>query len=501
MATVTGTTGDDVLFGDTANDRVEGLGGNDLLDGGAGSDVLVGGLGNDTYVVDSPGDRIVELEEEGIDTVYTDVNFWLAADDYVELLSARDWRSTIPLQLFGNGLVNVIDGNDGANFIDGGIGGDTMIGFAGDDVYVADSAFDRAVEDVGGGFDTIYTEVNYRLTDGDNIELLSARDWRSVTPLSLIGNSVANTIDGNDGANFLDGKAGADVLVGMGGDDVFVVDNGGDQVVEGPDGGNDLVYTTIDYALAEGTRVEVLSARDVSSTAPLVLTGNSYVNQIQGTAGANVIDGGGGPDVLIGYGGDDSYYVDQAGESIIESAGGGTDTIYIRLPVGQSLGQFFLPAFVENVTMLDGTGFVNLNGNELDNRLIGHADTANMSGLGGNDYLDSKLGRTSMRGGEGADTFAFTTALGGTNVDSIGDFQPGVDKIALDNAIFTGLPDGALSSTAFVAGSAAQDADDRIILNNGQLLFDVDGTGATAAVLFATVGSSLAITAGDFVVI
>ena len=73
----------------------------------------------------------------------------------------------------------------------------------------------------------------------------------------------------------------------------------------------------------------------------------------------------------------------------------------------------------------------------------------------------------------------------------------------LDDAVFTGLSMGALPAGAFVVGTAAQDADDRIIYDQatGKLWFDADGNGAGAAILFATLGTGLGITAGDFVVI
>jgi serralysin len=77
------------------------------------------------------------------------------------------------------------------------------------------------------------------------------------------------------------------------------------------------------------------------------------------------------------------------------------------------------------------------------------------------------------------------------------------DTIRLENAVFTGLAAGALAPGAFNTGAAASQADDRIIYNTatGALLFDADGSGAGAAVHFATLAGGLALTASDFLVI
>ena len=58
--------------------------------------------------------------------------------------------------------------------------------------------------------------------------------------------------------------------------------------------------------------------------------------------------------------------------------------------------------------------------------------------------------------------------------------------MVLRHSIFTGL------------GTAANDIGDRIICNQatGRLLYDADGTGATAAVHFAMVSGGVALTAG-----
>ena len=109
-----------------------------------------------------------------------------------------------------------------------------------------------------------------------------------------------------------------------------------------------------------------------------------------------------------------------------------------------------------------------------------------------------------MVGNGGADTFAFTTALGAGNVDHIANFVSGSDKVALDDALFIGLGGlGTFTPNAFFAGTAAHDADDRIIYDNatGNLFYDADGNGATAAVLFAVLDSHPVITASDFTVI
>jgi serralysin len=101
-------------------------------------------------------------------------------------------------------------------------------------------------------------------------------------------------------------------------------------------------------------------------------------------------------------------------------------------------------------------------------------------------------------------SFAFTTALGAGNVDRLVDFSGADDTIRLDDAIFTAIGSpGALDANAFVTGTAAADASDRIIYNSGtgQLYYDADGTGAGAAVQFATLDAAPALAAGDFLVI
>ena len=59
---------------------------------------------------------------------------------------------------------------------------------------------------------------------------------------------------------------------------------------------------------------------------------------------------------------------------------------------------------------------------------------------------------------------------------------------------------GTLDAAAFHAGTAAADANDRIIYNSatGEIFYDSDGTGAAAQVLFATVTAGTNLTAANF---
>jgi Ca2+-binding RTX toxin-like protein len=488
MPLITGTAGDDILDGGASDDTLDGFAGNDLLNGRGGRDRLEGGDGDDIYVVDSSDDLVVELENAGADTIYTEVDFRLADTQFVETVSARVWSGVTNLQLFGNRFANGLYGNDGANFIDGGAGSDVMVGFSGDDVYVVDSISDRVIELDSEGYDIIYTESDYTLAPGSYVEHLSARDWRSTTDLQLIGNDFGNLIEGNDGANFIDGGRGADVMAGFGGNDIYVVDHIDDQVFEVDGGGSDIIYAEVSYRLDNNSRVETLSTRDWFGTEAINLYGNAERNILFGNAGSNILDGGLGRDVMVGFGGDDFYYITQPDDQIIEGVDEGIDTVII----GQNGFGFSLLnlANVENVwadlTIERFTG-VSTSGNALDNSFRGSNLDDSFNGVDGDDWMDGLLGADNLTGGNGADVFAFTTSLGNGNVDRVGDFVHGTDRIALNASIFDGL--ASVTADNFVAGSAALDAQDRIIFNpeTGELFFDIDGNGTQAAVLFASI--------------
>jgi Ca2+-binding RTX toxin-like protein len=462
------------------------------LDGGVGDDQMAGGAGDDLYVVDRQGDTVIELGGAGTDTVLTSISYTLAAGAAVEVLSPRSQSGTGAIDLVGNGFAQTIFGNNGANLLNGLEGIDIMIGLAGNDTYVVDRAEDQVLEAIGGGNDVIFTSVSYSLNSNQEIETLSTQTHAGTQAIDLVGNQLNNTLFGNNGANLLNGVDGADTMIGLGGNDTYAIDNAGDLVVEQVGGGSDLVFTSISHTLTNGNEVETLSTVFHQGTTAIDLGGNDYANHLIGNYGNNYLNGGGGADVMTGFFGNDTYVVDNAGDQVEEAGGAGSDTLFSFVSYTLAANQ---EVEVLSTAFQGGTAAINLTGNNLAQTVYGNA---------GANVLNGGAGIDTLVGFGGADTYAFTTALGASNVDVLADMISGSDKIALDDAIFTtiGGP-GTLGANACATGTAAGDADDRIIYNQatGALYYDADGSGGGAMIQFATLTGAPALAASDFLII
>jgi Ca2+-binding RTX toxin-like protein len=118
-----GTGGDDVMFGGAGNDTLTGNNGNDWLDGGPGGDTMGGNSGNDTYIVDDPGDAIVnELSTWGTDTVRASIDYALSNTIEHLVLTGTAVNGT------GNSSANNITGNAQNNYLRGQGGNDVLNG-------------------------------------------------------------------------------------------------------------------------------------------------------------------------------------------------------------------------------------------------------------------------------------------------------------------------------------------------------------------------------------
>ena len=228
------------------------------------------------------------------------------------------------------------------------------------------------------------------------------------------------------------------------------------------------------------------------------LRGNAGKDTLYGGAGNDLLNGGSGADRMEGGAGDDTYFVDNLRDMVVEAAGMGVDTVKVRLGLNYTLG-----ANLENLILLDSAGFIGkgnslanvITGNDGNNTLMGFAgDDTLIGGLGG-DVLSGGLGKDILTGGSGRDFFVFDTAPSAANVDTVTDFNGSEnDKIELSKAVFKGFAqEGALSADQFYAAAgatAAHDATDRVVYDttSGKLYYDADGLGGAAAVQIAVLG-------------
>ena len=120
--------------------------------------------------------------------------------------------------------------------------------------------------------------------------------------------------------------------------------------------------------------------------------------------------------------GNDTYYVDNAGDVVNETAGDGTDTVMASVDYTLTAGQE-----IEFLRANAGATGLSLTGNELANRLVGGA---------GNDTLDGGAGNDSLGGGAGNDVFKFMRGFG---QDTITDFAAGLVAGSQDLLDISGL--------------------------------------------------------------
>jgi Ca2+-binding RTX toxin-like protein len=291
-----GNNGNNRLLAGLGNDTLNGGAGGDTLNGGEGADVMQGGLGNDTFTVENVADVVVELANEGFDTVNSFITYTLTAN--VERLNLENAGGQI--DGFGNELDNTLNGNNFANYLLGGAGNDTLQGKGGadslegglgDDLYYVDNAGDMVTELANEGTDKVSSSVSYTLTA--HVEQLFLT---GIAALSATGNESSNIIYGNNGNNQLSGDAGNDSLNGGAGNDILDGGLGNDTLVGGL--GNDsylfnvgLGRDVIDNKDSIGNDILLLGAGIGSEQVWLRQTGNDLEVSVIGTASSVKVKG------------------------------------------------------------------------------------------------------------------------------------------------------------------------------------------------------------------
>lgn len=214
---ISGAGGSDTLVGGKAGDT---------LSGGAGVDYLSGASGDDTYLISAgdPEDILIELYDQGVDTVVSEIDISLAKNiENIVLtgtLATQGIGNSLSNSMLGNSLNNQLFGLVGDDTLIGGVGDDTMDGGTGYDRYQVDSAGDVIIEHINNGVDTIDASISIDLkANYANIENVVLVGNAS---LNISGNKLNNSLTGNSAANVLEGGAGVDSLVGGGGADTYV---------------------------------------------------------------------------------------------------------------------------------------------------------------------------------------------------------------------------------------------------------------------------------------
>jgi Ca2+-binding RTX toxin-like protein len=180
-------------------------------------------------------------------------------------------------------------------------------------------------------------------------------------------------------------------------------------VVEAAGAGLDTVQSSITWTL--GSNLENLT---LTGSTAINGTGNTLDNVLVGNSAANTLTGGSGNDT----------YVVGLGDTIVESASAGTDTV-------QSSVTWTLGSNLENLT-LTGAIAINGTGNTLDNLLNGNSAANILSGANGNDTLRGGAGNDTLNGGAGNDTFLFGR---GDGQDLVQDNSGTTDKVLYDAGI------------------------------------------------------------------
>lgn len=236
----------DILIGGPGFDRLLGGDGGDQLLGGDG-DVLIGGDGGDTII--STGAVLAELDGgPGIDTLIYNTGVGVAGNlsglglEHIEGSQQGDGLSfdgaSTAVTLLGRGGNDMLIGGNGDDTINGGSGsdvlvggggrdslvggdGDALIGGEGDDDLTSTGTTLRGL-DGGLGFDTLTYDTSSGVGGGFtglNVEHIIGSQHGD--GFSLIGETIAVTLEGRGGDDMLIAGFGDDRLSGGQGNDIL----------------------------------------------------------------------------------------------------------------------------------------------------------------------------------------------------------------------------------------------------------------------------------------
>ncbi len=237
--------------------------------------------------------------------------------------------------------------------------------------------------------------------DGDSSNADISADGRYVVFESTSANLVAGDVNGLKDVFLRDMVTGSMVMLSMGA--LGGVSNGASNDVHiSADG----LYATFVSSASNLTPGDSNNTADVfrvslsATNAADLLFGGDGADAIFGLGGDDIINGGLGADSMTGGTGSDTYYVDNAGDQVFESVGGGFDKVmsYVNYVLTASAAVEFL---MTNASA--GTTPISLTGNDFAQTIVGNNGVSNLKGMGGDDALFGNGGSDNLWGGLGAD--------------------------------------------------------------------------------------------------
>lgn len=468
------------IIGTELNDplsNMTGTSGNDILWGLAGADTMAGGAGNDLYEVDNSGDKVIENLNEGYDIIYArnkapssfSLSSTLAnveAVIYDKDASGKLTGNAADNLLIANGIGNdTLDGGAGNDALYGSIGNDKMLGGNGDDLIFAgefglDDSSGSYIVKTGSGNDTIDggsgddwvvfdgSSSNYSIikTTLNTLEVSNSEGTDTLTNIEhviFIGDSydywnghyysynafLNEQIAINPDVPLLGVASGLsdfntddffsfytdDYFTSLASafDDIFL-DTFGDNFFDGGLGDDTYYINSYGDTLNDtGNGIDTINILDLlaydlslwafienlvyDGSGDFSGVGNDLNNMLKGGSGNDTLNGGNGKDLMIGRLGNDTYVVDNKADRIQENDGEGTDD-----EVETSLVKFLLKGLtaIENLAYTGTENFTG-SGNDSDNDLSGGSGNDKLSGGLGNDLLYGGTGNNYLDGGEG----------------------------------------------------------------------------------------------------
>ena len=480
--TLDGAGGNDTLFGGGGVDILDGGDGNDTLDGGSGLDLLSGGNGDDLYYINHEDEAVIELANEGIDTVvfayfpFSGRPYVYHLSDNVEILRVSGvYNAAI---FHGNDLNNTIIGdNVQTKHFNGGRGDDILINWDGSDRYTFDGDFGNdTIDEKGAGSDrAIFSDMAF-----EEFTFLSTSDNDLIVRHQPSGNSVtiidgaSSTSSGIELFQFSNGTYDRATILSQ----VFMYGTDFSETLNGSDasdnifglGGNDVINGLYGN--------DNLQGGDGNDT----LEGNFGADNLQGGNGNDAIYAGIGSDTLRGGLGDDTFYynhLEDGFDLLVEywdlTFAAGNDALVLThalesdvtftahnddlelrfagtnniLTISGQLGVSYVGRQVETIEFSDGSTLnyqdiydrletlgtnnsENLFGSDYSEQIYGYAGDDLLFGYGGDDEiyggsgvdtLSGFLGNDSLYGEEGDDTLTGAggddTLIGGTGNDAL----------------------------------------------------------------------------------